>query len=238
MSAASETRIFGIKLGVDPKIAVGALFGLALLLYFLYGRGDQGSPAQSVPNTAVTTQVSSGNGTVPVSRQAKRRGRTTMAVLDRGTLRIRPVDATRGDIDPTLRMDMLERLQTVAAPQGGRSLFEIGEAAPTAAAIEKVNQVIHPAPVTPTALPPAAAVPVAPAVNIPLKFYGFVKTARKSDGSRGLFLDGDNVVVAAEGEVIDGHYRVVTLSAQDARLEDTRLKQGQTLPVEPQAAQQ
>jgi len=47
-----------------------------------------------------------------------------------GVLRIRPVDATRGDIDPTLRLDLLERLQKVPQAKVTRSLFELQAVAP------------------------------------------------------------------------------------------------------------
>jgi hypothetical protein len=78
---------------------------------------------------------------------------------------------------------------------------------------------------------------MAPQVNIPLKFYGFANPAAQGPGKgkQGLFLEGDNVVVASEGELVDHRYLVVELTPVTARLEDTQLKQGQTLPVVPEA---
>jgi hypothetical protein len=242
VSAASQTKIFGIKIGVDPKIFVGALFAIALLLFFVYGRSDSGSasvgpsPAGASSAASTTTNALSSAAANSAARQLRRRNRTAVASLDRGALRIRPVDATRGDIDPTLRMDMLQRLRNVPEPAVGRSLFEVGETAPSLEAIQKVNQKLVPAAILPTTS--VAPVVVVPHAEIPLKFYGFVKAARKSAINRGLFLDGDNVVIASEGDVIDGRYLVVTLTAQEARMEDTVVKQGQTLPVLPAAVQQ
>ena len=83
-----------------------------------------------------------------------------------------------------------------------------------------------------------AAQALASQVNIPLKFYGFVRPAEKGQNNRGLFLDGDNILVASEGELIDHRYLVRELSALTARLEDTQVKQGQTLQVVPEARQQ
>ena len=242
MSAASQTRVFGIKIGVDPKIFVGGLFAVALLLFFVYGRSDTGS-SSGTPAPASTSGVANAPQNFPgnaATRQQHKRNRSEAAITDRGVLRIRPVDATRGDIDPTLRMDMLQRLKHVPEPTVGRSLFEVGEAAPTLEAIQKVNQKIVPGLVQPPSpqMAAAAAAAAAPHADIPLKFYGFVKTARRSASSRGLFLDGDNVVVASEGDMINGRYLVVTLTAQDARMEDTQMKQGQTLPVVPEAVHQ
>jgi hypothetical protein len=109
---------------------------------------------------------------------------------------------------------------------------------PTNAEITKLNTKIVPAALPTPAGPAGPAAPVVPQVNIPLKFYGFEKPARQASVSQGLFLDGDNIIVAAEGDLVDGRYRVVSLTSQDARLEDTQLKQGQTLPVMPEATQQ
>jgi hypothetical protein len=239
VSAAPETRVFGIRLGIDPKIVVGGLFAIAVLLFFWHSRSDSDAPAHDTPASVTSTNLGNGSGSVsPVIRPVRRR--LSSGVSNRAALRIRTVDATRGDIDPTLRTDLLERLQNVPEGGNGRSLFDIGEAAPTMAAIQKVNQVIRPAPL-PSNLPPQQPVPTAPIVpqvNIPLKFYGFVKSARHGAASRGLFLDGDNVIVASEGEVIDNRYLVVALTAQNARMEDTQLKQGQTLPVVPEVMQE
>lgn len=77
-------------------------------------------------------------------------------------------------------------------------------------------------------------------VAIPLKYYGYVKPSQTQpvpkqpntvSNNRGFFLDGDNVLVASEGEVLKQRYLVVELTPNSARLEDTQLRQGQTLPV-------
>ena len=239
MSAASQTKIFGISVGVDPKILVGGLFAVALLLYFAFGRNEGSSSSTSNPAPAANSVASTAlpGATNATARRTNRRNRNAGALVDRGVLRIRPVDATHGDIDPTLRIDMLQRLRKVAEAPPSRSLFEIGEAAPSDAAIQKVNKVIMPAPVQ-SAVTAASLSPPPVQANIPLKFYGFVKSARRSATNRGLFLDGDNIVVASEGDVIDGRYLVVSLTSQQASMEDTQIKQGQTLPVVPEAVQQ
>ncbi len=91
--------------------------------------------------------------------------------------------------------------------------------------------------IAPKPLPSAAPImPAGPApLNIPLKFYGFVKPTDKQEASRGFFMDGDNVLVAAEGQVLKQRYRVMELTAKTARLEDIQLKQDETLQVVPEA---
>jgi hypothetical protein len=97
---------------------------------------------------------------------------------------------------------------------------------------------LHGPTVIPKPLPPPNPIPAAPAapvVNIPFKYYGFVKPGSKGETNRGFFLDGDNVIVASEGELLKQRYLVVALTPNSARMEDTQLKQGQTLPLVPEA---
>jgi hypothetical protein len=235
-AAKPRTRIFGIQLGVDPKILVGGLIALAIVLYWMNSRGDQSSSGAVSGNhpDVVAPAVS------PLNARRRMAQRNRSATNDRGVLRIRPVDATHGDIDPTLRLELLSRLHSVAPPKPGRSLFEIG---PEPAANLAANMPPVPkGPKIPVAPPQTqfAGAPQSQAsmLNIPLKFYGFVRPAEKGQNNEGLFLDGDNVLVASEGELIDHRYLVRELSAMNARIEDTQAKQGQTLQVVPEARPQ
>jgi hypothetical protein len=231
MSATSQTRIFGVRLGIDPKILVGGIIVLAVFLFWYNSRGDdQGSTSVARPQN-VAAPV-----TLPKSHIATVR-RSTQS-NDRGTLRLKPVDATRGDIDPTLRLDLLTRLQSSDAPEGGRNLFEVGMtpaqvAAANAPAVHGPKIVPTPPPVVPAVMPSGPA-----PLNIPLKFYGFVKPTDKREAPRGFFMNGDDVLVATEGQLLQEKYLVVSLSATSARIEDVQVKQGQTLPVEPEATAQ
>jgi hypothetical protein len=232
MAAPAQTKIFGLRIGIDPKILAGILIVLAFgLFWYNTHSDDDAGPAVASARRDVPTPVQ------PVVRPRAIAPRRTRNPNDNATLRLRPIDPTRGDVDPTLRLDLLARLQNVQPEAPGRSLFDIGPAPLSQAdqnllknppAVPKVPP--HP-PVTPTA-------PITPAeqpLNIPLKYYGFVKTGEKNEGSQGLFLDGDNVIVGTEGEVIMKKYLVVALTPTTARLEDTQLKKGQTLTVVPAA---
>lgn len=239
-AAAPGTKIFGIRVGIDPKILAGGLIALAVLIFWLNSRGED-APASSAAGPQAYVAPTPGVYVVGSRSKAARRNRGVQN--DRGTLRIRPVDATRGDIDPTLRLELLARLQSIDEAKPGRSLFEIGPDPVTAAAAAAqqaamVSVVRGPTiPITPQ--PAVAPVqPTAPQANIPLKFYGFVRPAAKGQNNQGLFLEGDNIMVASEGELIDHRYLVRELTAVNARLEDTQIKLGQTLNVVPEAKQQ
>lgn len=233
MSAAAQTKIFGIRLGLDPKVLVFGLVAVAGVLFWYNSRGDnEGSGA-----TASHLQTAQ-PGTAPaLVRPHSSRVRRSKAVNERGTLRVRPIDAANGDVDPTLRLRLLSRLQSVALPAGERNVFEAGQepAATQQAASAIKAPKIMPGPVTP-AYPQFSNSP--PPLNIPLKYYGFAKSASGAEPNSGFFLDGDNVLVASEGELLQKRYLVVELTAAAAKLEDTQVKQGQTLQVVPEAVVQ
>jgi hypothetical protein len=231
-AAAGQTQIFGIRVGINPKILVGGIVLMALVLFWYNSRGDEEGPstAANAVRPAAPSPVPS-----PRSHIATRRGTTT--ANDRGTLRLRPVDATQGNVDPTLRLDLLTRLQSEDEAPAGRSLFEAG---PTPAQIAAEQARIKGPTITPQPIaPPAPVVPPGPApLNIPLKFYGFVKPTDAREVSRGFFMDGDNVLVATEGQVLMHQFRVMELNAKSARLEDIQSKRDETLQVVPEATAQ
>jgi hypothetical protein len=140
-------------------------------------------------------------------------------------------------VDPTLRLDLLARLERLQPATSVRNLFELGPApAPTNAAAIK-GPTIMPKPL-PVAAGPGGPGNAAPAFNIPLKYYGFVRPMNKGESNQGFFLDGDNILVASEGQMLQQKYLVVALTPTSARLEDVQMKQGQTLPLVAEAAGQ
>ncbi len=230
MSTAAQTRIFGLRIGIDPKILAGGLIAIAVFLFWYNSRsGEGGGPATVSPRTR-------GEATAPplARRTVVRR---PVAPNDRGVLRVRPVDPTHGDLDPTLRLDLLSRVQSVPPAPAGRNIFEAGPAPGVANSSSGAIK----GPIIPVVQrPPQTQMPAAmtPEVNIPLKYYGFAKPVNKRRGNLGFFLDGDNVLMAGEGELIEKRYLVVQLTPHGARLEDTQLRQDQTLPVMAEATAQ
>ena len=236
MSAPVQTKIFGVKLGVDPKIIAGILIALAVILFWYNSKSDEDTTPVSTAARHDTATAAPIPALRPKAVVARRAGRNAN---DADTLRLRPVDPTKGDVDPTLRLDLLARLQTVQPAAAGRSLFEVGPA-PLSAADQNLlkNPPLvpkkNPAPLL-AAQPPAPLSAAEQPANIPLKYYGFVKSGEKNQGNAGLFLDGDNIIVGSEGEMVMKRYLVVALTPANARLEDTQVKKSQTLAVVPAA---
>ena len=236
MSAASQTRIFGIQLGIDPKILVGALVLLAGFMFWYNSRGGDDERGPNTPTSRPTDATTVSPVTASRTTRAPRIASNTQN--DHSVLRLKPVDATRGDIDPTLRLGLLERLRAVKPVEGSRNLFEGGDAAVMAGNLPRVPQGPK---IVPRMEAPSVPMmtPAAPAFNIPLKYYGFVRPAGAAkDGNRGFFMDGDNILVGSEGDVLEQRYLIVALTPNSARMEDVQLKQGQEVQVTPEAAAQ
>ena len=83
-------------------------------------------------------------------------------------------------------------------------------------------------PSTPPPSPPPP--PVAPPPPITLKFYGY-STPRADGQKRAFFLDGDDIFVAGENELVRSRYKIVRIGVNSAVVEDTTNKNQQTLPL-------
>lgn len=233
MSAAAQTKIFGIRLALNPKLLVLGLVVVAGVLFWYNSRdGEEGAAHPAATQTAQPTTAS-----IAVKTHTARVRRSSQT-SEHATLRVRSIDAASGDVDPTLRLGLLSRLQSVALPSGERNVFESGPdpvIAQQQAALAAKAPKIMPASVAPAAAPVNSG---PPPLNIPLKYYGFAKSGSNADPNSGFFLDGDNVLVASEGELLQKRYLVVELTVNTAKLEDTQVKRGQTLQVVPEATVQ
>ena len=81
--------------------------------------------------------------------------------------------------------------------------------------------------------PPQPSAPLPPP-PINLKYYGY--STKNSDGEKkAFFLDGDDIIVASEGEIIKKQYKVVRINSTSVQMEDTTSKTTQTLPIQQEA---
>ena len=136
-------------------------------------------------------------------------------------------------IDPKLRLDLLAKVQAVELGQAARNLFQFGAAA--APALPKEPHPIIPKTPDDIRREQEAAAGPPPPPPIPLKYYGY--TAQRVDGhKRAFFLDGDDIFVAAEGDVVKRRYKVVRIGVNSAVVEDTQLNNTQTLPLAEESA--
>jgi hypothetical protein len=239
-----------MKLGAEPK-KVAILVGLLLIAaYFLYTNvlnpaDERGPAATRPPSTGASLQksvVSAQESLLGAAGRAAPPLRTRVAggrSEFRPSLKPqRPEDAPDPTtLDPSLRIDLLEKLAKVKVDQVDRSLFDFSTAktSPTAAAkptlpeprIVVAKRMIGPEPPPPPPPPPVK--PPPPPIN--LKFYGASLPLR--GGAKRVFcIDGEEIYTPSEGELIKKRYRIIHINANSVVVEDVDYKNQQTLPIE------
>jgi len=127
-------------------------------------------------------------------------------------------------LDPTLREDLLERSRRIAYTGSSRNIFQYYTPPPPPA---------PPAP--PPAPPPAEAAAVRPAQPPPpppiaLKFYGIASPPGAGE-KRAFLIDGEEIIIAKEGDTIGRFYKVIRIGVNSIELEDSRSQRRQSLEL-------
>jgi hypothetical protein len=218
-----------MKVGADPKKIV-ILGGLVLVLAFIVisnvKSDDQPVARASTPSAAPAADPAD-SAPVPAVRDTRLRPRPRQA--DFGS-RNRRIDVTT--IDPTLRLDLLARVESVDFQGGQRNLFQFGAAPlPPKPEPKIIPKAVPSAPITPVAAVPAQPVKPPPP-PIPLKFYGYANA--QPGAKRAFFLLDDDIIVAAEGELVKRRYKVIKVNINSCVVEDMEYTHEQTLPLEEQ----
>ena len=243
-----------MKVGAEPrKVATAALL-MAVAGYLMYSNifSDQQGPSAPRPAAAPTaaslipSPPPGSTGSAPMTPNIARDRQRDRRILGqqefRPTLKRKPEEsADPMSFDPTLRLDLLARLQQVKLDGGDRSLFEFSQTPLPKTPEPK----ILPKPVAMNPLAskpadtPAEAGEVKEAVKpppppIPLKFFGY--TNPKPGSKRAFFLNGEDILMAAEGELMQNRYKVVRIGVNSVVVEDTQHKHQQTFVLEEQPA--
>jgi hypothetical protein len=236
-----------MKVGAEPKkvaILAALLIAGLIVLYYNVFAGDsepKTPPVRVAPAVSVPVITPLG---VPAAGRAERRRTSKNGVTQEFTFREgtapgeeKPDPAT---IDPTLRLDLLAKLQKVDLPASLRNIFQYGAAPPPPTAAKPVELpkntpkiAINQPPPKPPGPPPAPPAPIAPAIT--WKYYGY--KVSKSDGRKQAFLlDGEDIIIAGENDSVKlGRYKVVRIGVSSITIEDTQFKSTQTLQLQPDA---
>ena len=237
--------------GSDKKKVywLGGLVAVAIGTYF-YNSTSSDSPASgSTPQQAQTKPIPGIPDAAAPPLAARRRGNYGRSGGANLGQEFRPAfKETRPEkrpnlstIDPTLRLDLLAKVQGVQIQGGVRDLFRFAAAPVEPVKLPKEPKIVvggkgnplmagNNGTMTPPGPPPPPPVP-----PITFKYYGY-STQKGSDGrKRAFFLDGEDIIVAREGELINKRYRVVRIGVNSVVMEDTQFKNTQTLPLQEDA---
>jgi hypothetical protein len=227
-----------MKLGAEPKkaaILVGLLLVAAYLFYSSYSTPD--GPPRSAPPTQPVAPAAPGDTRDSAPRKARESSKLSRQEFRPSLKPRRPEDRIEpSTADPALRLDLLARLQQVKFTEGMRSLFEFSQAppppppkAPEAKILPKAARKFM-GPLPPPPPPPPTPVYKPQAPPIPLRFFGYV-TAARGGARRAFFLEGEEIHVAGEGEVVKKRYKVVRIGVNSVIMEDTQFEGRQTLEL-------
>ncbi|MSV28832.1 MAG: hypothetical protein EXQ52_08805 [Bryobacterales bacterium] len=242
-----------MKLGAEPK-KIAFLAGLSLAgayLFYVNVLSQPGAPAPEPPRkTATSAPTAAPTAPAPKAQSAPR---TAVSTAKRdpsgrrggGIQEFRPSlkpkrPEDRPDpttIDPTLRLDLLAKVQGIEHAGSSRNLFQFSAPpAPPAPKLPDVKIVPKtPAQIAQEKIQEAAKTSAAAAVKPPpapinLKFYGY-STLRREGRKRAFFLDGDDILVAEEGEIVKKRYKVIRIGLNSVVMEDVDSKVQQTLAM-------
>ena len=229
-----------MKLGADdPKklIFLGALIVLGGYLAFS-NVFSSSSPSPSASGTSATVRQAPIPSDAESARPVGRTNRSRVQSDDfHPVLRSkRPEDRIDpAKVDPTLRLDLLAKVQGAELSAGGRNVFQFGQ--PPLPPEPKVPVKTPPKPAVAVTTPPPGTAPGGPPPPPPitLRYYGFSSVAGNS-AKTAFFLDGEDILVAKEGETLKRRYRVVRIGTNSVVMEDTQSKRQQTLPLVEEAA--
>jgi hypothetical protein len=130
------------------------------------------------------------------------------------------VSAGPRSLDPTLRYDWLKASEDTKYEGTGRNIFLAQAEIPQPVTSGKTDAEKE---AEKGALQP----PPPPPIN--LKFFGF---ASKAGEPKKIFLsEGEDVFIAAEGEVVNRHYKVLRISPTSVEIEDVLNNNRQSIPL-------
>ena len=122
-------------------------------------------------------------------------------------------------LDPTLRYDWLSASEDTKYSGTGRNIFR--------AEIEIPRPIVRPNTDHPSVPPPDPGPPPPPPIN--LKFFGF---ANKPGETKKVFLSqGEDVFIAAEGDIIDRRYKILRITPVSVEVEDVLTNNRQNIPL-------
>ena len=125
-------------------------------------------------------------------------------------------------LDPTLRVDLLERSKHVKYAGESRNIFQFyTPPPPSAPATAPVIESPASAGLSPSAPQP---------LNMPLKFYG-VASRPGTSHKKAFLTDGEDIFIGEEGDLIAQRYKIIQIRVNSIEMEDSRDKRRQQLPL-------
>lgn len=203
-----------LRVGAEDKKKVYFAAGLSVIMLVLLGRVLWQTFGPSTPAAEPPAVV-----TAPASR-AEAPSESPGPETAEQPYAHQAYKVTSSALDPTLHPEVMRQAESLEYTGSGRNIFSPFSAPP---AIPKAIAPARPLPVATGPPPP----PPPPPIN--LRFYGY---AAEKNGQKQIFLlQGDDIFIASEGDVVDRRYRVTKIGATSVQVEDLPYHDTQTLQL-------
>lgn len=226
-----------MKLGAEKNKVILLAVVSVIAAYTVYSQFFGGGTRRAAPRPApAATQATT------TQRPQQKRSASAPSVNRGGNFRPRfglgaddePLDPMV--VDPTLRTDLWAAVKAVEFSGVERDLFRFGErkkpqvAAPepdkVAEAQRRLNEAERNQKTQAAATPAPAAARKAPQISF--KYYGFASEPGSPD-KRAFLLDGEEILIGAEGDVFKKRYKIIRIGLNSIVVEDLDFKDQQTL---------
>jgi hypothetical protein len=214
-------------------IVAGVMGGVALIALIIgYNEVFGGSSAPPPPAPAAAAAGSTNGNRVGGTTSGSSTATAPAAGPGAGLGAAPGVAATRmastsSSLDPTLDEAAMLRTESLVYSGSGRNIFSLVYTPPAPAAPKNLPPA-RPNPNAVAAPPMPTGPPPPPPIN--LKFFG---TAVRANGLRQAFLlSGEDVYLAAQGDIVARKYKILSIGASSIQVEDLVYHNSQTLPLQ------
>jgi len=234
MKSGAENRKKTILAGVGVAVGVCAII---LIYNELFGGPPNPAAVQiAASNAASSSAASSASSSTPTVTAAKSASSSQASSAGSGQaaapgVAAKKMASTSSSLDPTLDESAMLRTESLVYTGTGRNIFSLVYVPPAPKIPDHVPnprgpvQPVGPPPPPP---PPPTCPPTCPPIN--LKFFG---TAVRSNGTRQAFLlQGEDVYLASQGDIVARKYKIVSISANSIQVQDLTNTYTQTLPLQ------
>jgi hypothetical protein len=205
-----------MKTGFENKrnVAILAVLGVLTIAAVIYFAKEMFGGSSAPALAPAQQQSETGSGATAPGQE----GAATQAEENgHAALKLPPLEK----LDPTLHPEVMAGAESLEYSGAGRNIFSM-TSAPVA-----IPKPIGPVRTEQASVPqPPPGPPPPPPID--LKFFGY----EANNGARRAFLlHGEDVFIAAEGDVVDHHYKVLKISPLSIQVTDLLYNNTQTLPL-------
>lgn len=211
-----------LKVGSEDrkKVAIAVILGVVVLFLVLravFAAFGSGTPPPPLPPTLAQTSPTTA-GTSPLASPRQAPATPAAAAPAHEAARI---SGSMAGLDPTLHPEWMAAAESLKYAGKGRNIFSMSSAP---VAIEPLKAPARP---TPDQIAAAQAPPPPPPID--LKFFGY--EAHAGGERKAFLLHGDDVFIAAMGDVVDHRYKIMQIAPFSIQVQDIPYNNTQTLPL-------